>query len=85
MDEALWPVPIQNYFSNYKRVQTFERAPWTTDQPVTRPLPHRTAQHRKTRTDIHALSGIGTHGPIIKDVNFHALDRAATEYLDLYA
>ncbi|KDR23024.1 hypothetical protein L798_02179 [Zootermopsis nevadensis] len=43
--------------------ETFGRTPWTRDQPIARPLPvHRTAQHRKTRTNIHGLSGIRTHG-----------------------
>jgi hypothetical protein len=37
------------------------RTPWTSDQPIARPLPkHRTTQHR-INTHIHALSGIRTH------------------------
>jgi hypothetical protein len=39
---------------------------------------HRTTQHRKTRTDIHALSGIRTHDSSIRAIKTHAPDRAAT-------
>jgi hypothetical protein len=39
---------------------------------------HRTAQHRKTRTNIHALSGIRTHDPSNQPVKTHASDRTAT-------
>jgi hypothetical protein len=41
------------------------RTPWTSDQPVVRPLP--TGQHKQNkRIDIHALSGIRTHGSSIR-------------------
>jgi hypothetical protein len=36
---------------------------------------HRTTQHRKTRTNIHALSGIRTHDPSVRAINAHAPDR----------
>jgi hypothetical protein len=39
---------------------------------------HRTTQHRKTRTNIHALSGIRTHDPSNKPAKTHASDRTAT-------
>jgi hypothetical protein len=39
---------------------------------------HRTTQHRKTRTNIHALSGIRTHDPSNQPVKTHASDRTAT-------
>jgi hypothetical protein len=39
---------------------------------------HRTTQHRKTRTNIHALSGIRTHGPSNQPAKTHASDRTAT-------
>jgi hypothetical protein len=41
------------------------RTPWTSDQPVARPLPtHRTTKPRiNSHAGIHALSGIQTHGP----------------------
>jgi hypothetical protein len=39
---------------------------------------HRTTQHRKTRTNIHALSGIRTHNPSNQPVKTHASDRTAT-------
>jgi hypothetical protein len=43
---------------------TVGRTPGTGDRPDARPLPtHRTAQHIKTRTHIHASSGIQTHDP----------------------
>jgi hypothetical protein len=37
-----------------------------------------TAQHRKTRTNTHALSRIRTHNPSTKAVKTHALNRAVT-------
>jgi hypothetical protein len=39
---------------------------------------HRTTQHRKTRTNIHALSGIRTHDPSNQPTKTHASDRTAT-------
>jgi hypothetical protein len=39
---------------------------------------HRTTQHRKTRTNIHALSGIRTHNPSNQPAKTHASDRTAT-------
>jgi hypothetical protein len=56
-----WPLlQFRNHF------YTDGRTPWTSDQPVARPLPiHRTAQtqNKYTHTDVHALSGIRTHDP----------------------
>jgi hypothetical protein len=39
---------------------------------------HRTTQHRKTRINIHALSGIRTHDPSNQPTKTHASDRTAT-------
>jgi hypothetical protein len=39
---------------------------------------HRTTQHRKTRTNIYALSGIKTHDPSNQPAKTHASDRTAT-------
>jgi hypothetical protein len=39
---------------------------------------YRTTQHRKPRTNIHALSGIRTHDPRNQPVKTHASDRTAT-------
>jgi hypothetical protein len=39
---------------------------------------HRTTQHRKTRTNIHTLSGIRTHNPSNQPAKAHASDRKAT-------
>jgi predicted component of type VI protein secretion system len=39
---------------------------------------HRTTQHRKTRTNVHALSGIRTHDPSNQSAKTHASDRTAT-------
>jgi hypothetical protein len=39
---------------------------------------HRTTQHRKTRTNIHTLSGIRTHEPSNQPAKTHASDRTAT-------
>jgi hypothetical protein len=40
--------------------------------------PHRTTQHRKTRTNIHDLSGIRTHDPSNQPAKTRASDRTAT-------
>jgi hypothetical protein len=37
-----------------------------------------TAQHRKKRTNTHALSGIEKHDPSIKATKTYALDRMVT-------
>jgi hypothetical protein len=39
---------------------------------------HRTTQHRRTRTNIHALSGIRTHNPSNQSAKTHTSDRTAT-------
>jgi hypothetical protein len=39
---------------------------------------HSTAQHRKTRTDIHALSGIRTRDSSVRAIKVQAPERAAT-------
>jgi hypothetical protein len=39
---------------------------------------HRTTQHRKTRKNIHALSGIRTHDPSNQLAKTHTSDRTAT-------
>jgi hypothetical protein len=39
---------------------------------------HRTTQHRKMRTNIHALSRIRTHDPSNQPAKTHASDRTAT-------
>jgi hypothetical protein len=39
---------------------------------------HRATQHRKTRTNIHALSGIRTHDSSNQPAKTHASDRTAT-------
>jgi hypothetical protein len=38
---------------------------------------HRTVQQRKTRTPIHACSGIRTHDSNIRTANIHTLDSAS--------
>jgi hypothetical protein len=55
------------YFSEiYESIWTVGRTPWTGDQPGARPLTmHRTTQHRKTRTHIHASSGFRNHDPSV--------------------
>jgi hypothetical protein len=40
---------------------------------------YRTTQHRKTRTNIHALSGIRTHDPSNQSAKTHASDLTATD------
>jgi hypothetical protein len=65
-------------FSEFINVWTFSRTPWTEDQPDARPLPtHRTTRHRKTRTYIHASSGIRTRNPSTRAAeDTRAFDRA---------
>jgi hypothetical protein len=53
----------QSIFWMYR---TVGRTPWTGNQPEARPLPtHRTPQHRKKQTHIHASSGIWNHNPSV--------------------
>jgi hypothetical protein len=40
---------------------------------------YKTAQHRKTRTNIHAVSGIQTRDRSVQAANTHVLDSATTE------
>jgi hypothetical protein len=40
---------------------------------------HRITQHRKTKTNIHALSGIRTRDLSIQAAKTHAIDSAANE------
>jgi membrane glycosyltransferase len=47
---------------------TVGRIPWTGDQPDTRPLPHAGQQKQIKRTQMHVLSGIRTHDPIVREV-----------------
>jgi hypothetical protein len=45
---------------------------------------HRTTQHRKTMTNIHALSGIQTHDSSVQEVKTHVLDHATTVITTLF-
>jgi hypothetical protein len=74
------PWPLIQFLNHF---YTDGKTPWTSDEPVTRPLPkHRTTQTQNKRIhkpNIHALSGIRTHDPASKRAKtVHALDRAAT-------
>jgi hypothetical protein len=61
------PISLPTYdskiqFFSFLILYTVVGTPWIRDQPAARPLPaHRTTQSRNKCTDIHALSGIGTH------------------------
>jgi hypothetical protein len=60
-----WPlIQFRNYF------YTDGRIPWTSEQPVARPLPkHRTTQTQNKRLhppNIHALIGIRAHDPSVR-------------------
>jgi hypothetical protein len=47
---------------------------WTSDSSSQRPLYlHRTTQHRNTKTNIHALSGIRTRDPSYRAAKIYAL------------
>jgi hypothetical protein len=59
----LWLVGSWPFFK-FLILYTFGRTPWTSDQPVARPLPtHRINAHK---TDIRASSGIRTHDPSVR-------------------
>jgi len=49
-------------FSEFINLWAFGRAPWTGDQTDLR----RTTQHRETRTQIHAPSGVRTRDPSVR-------------------
>jgi hypothetical protein len=51
---------------------------WTVISPLQNLCLHRTTQHRNTRTNTHASSGIRTHDPSNQAAKTYALDRAAT-------
>jgi hypothetical protein len=77
------PFRAQASYSFPQSFFTDGRTPWTSDQPVVRPLPkHRTTQRQNRRIhtpNIHALNGLESTIPaseLAKTV--HALDRAAT-------
>jgi hypothetical protein len=58
---------LGRFFSFLIYTHAVGRTPWTWDQPVARPLPtHRTTQTQNKHTDIHVLSGIRTHDPIVR-------------------
>jgi hypothetical protein len=67
---------FRTYFSvSYESIWIVGRTPWMGDRPNAKPLPiHRTTQHRKMPTHIHASSGIRIHDPNIRA----AEDRTAT-------
>jgi hypothetical protein len=66
--------PIQNYSWNHESASAIGKIPQTSGQPVARCLSTRdsTAQHRKTRTNSRALSGIQT-------LDLSILDSGTTE------
>jgi hypothetical protein len=71
-----WP-PLYVRFRNHS--WAFDVTPWTRCRSIARPLyPHRTTQHRNTRTNIHALSGIRTHNHSIQSVKLRDLDHVVT-------
>jgi hypothetical protein len=49
---------------------------WTSHQPIAKASSY--TQHRNTRTNIYALSGIRTHDLNIQAINTYASDYAAT-------
>jgi hypothetical protein len=66
LQPVVGPWPLLQFLNHF---YTDGRTPWTSDQPVARPLPtHRTTQiqNKRTHTDIHPLSGIRTHNPSVR-------------------
>jgi hypothetical protein len=73
---ALQPFVEPSPFISFLILYTVGRTPWTEDQPVARLY---TEQHKKNKlTDIHASSGIWTHGPSVRAKTVHALHCAVT-------
>jgi hypothetical protein len=87
------PWPLFQFRNN---VFTDDRTPWTSDQPVTSPLPkHRTTQTQNKRihiTNIHALTRIQTHDPNVRASEHSSCfrlrgycDRLRTQYYPIRA
>jgi hypothetical protein len=74
---ALWPVPISSEIVNQFR--HLARLLGGVISPSQGLYLHRTAQRRKNKINIHALSGIWTRDPRIQAAKTHVLDCAATE------
>jgi hypothetical protein len=80
---SLFPLLENSAVSSVSWSETVGRTPWTGDQFVARPLPLH--KHRKTHThthtlNIHALSGIRTHGP-----GFRASEDSRKGYTAVYS
>jgi hypothetical protein len=58
---------FRTYFSeNYESIWTVSRTRWRGIGPTQGFYLHRMTQHRKTRTHIHASSGIRSHDPSVR-------------------
>jgi hypothetical protein len=54
-------------FFSFLILHTVGRTPWTSDQPVARPLPTQDSTNTEwTQTNIHALNGIRTQDPSVR-------------------
>jgi hypothetical protein len=78
MDYALWPVQIHNCFRNYETLRHLVGLLGQEISPTQDLYIHRTAQHTKTTTNIHALSGIRSHELSVQVIEAYATDRATT-------
>jgi hypothetical protein len=78
-----WALPLLQF-----RILCYKdgRTPWTSDQPVARPLPkHRTTQTQNKRIHRHpCIEWVWIHNPSVGANEDHALDRAATVIGNLY-
>jgi hypothetical protein len=64
LQPSVGPWPLLQFRN---RFYTDGRKPWTSYQPIARPLPtHRTTYRIKAHTDIHALDRIRTHDPSVR-------------------
>jgi hypothetical protein len=67
-DWASWPVPVQSLFSEiYVSIGQLVGLLGRGISPTQGLYLHRTTQHRKTRTHIHASSEIRNHDPSVRD------------------
>jgi hypothetical protein len=54
------PPPYLRFLNSFS---AFLRIPWTRGRPSQALYPYMTTQHRNTKSNVHALSGIRTHAP----------------------
>jgi hypothetical protein len=83
LQNGVWMEGQRDYvgrFFQFPNLYTVGRSPWTSDQPVARPLPtHRTTQtqNKRTQTSMHRMGSESSILAFERANTVHALDRAA--------